>query len=359
MRQPVAVVRMAERAGDHRGRVVGDVAAVRRQRQVEAEDAAVAVEADVVAHQERMAFAGGLHVVVARQPQLDRPPRPPGEHRGDAGDDGGLALLAAECAAHPADLDGDGVERHCEKVRDAVLHFGRMLRGAQHVESSIVARRGERDLALEIEVILAAAAHLAAEPVRRAGKRGGGVAAHDGLRRRHVGFARNGVFDGENGGQRLVVDRHEFCSSARLVQRRRRDSHHRLADILGYGRGKQRLVAADRRDVVLAQNVGRDDRRRDAGYGQRPADVDAQDARVRVRAQHQRDLERARHIRHVVDIERAPGDMGDGAVVTDRGVDAAADAGEGRVHSASRRVAVADVVSSCSRRTRFAAARSR
>ncbi len=132
MRQPVAVVGVAERARQHRRRVVGDVAAVRGQREVEREDAAVAVEADVVADQERMALAGGAHVVVARQPQLHRPPRLPGQHRGDAGDDGGLALLAAERAAHAPHLDGHGVERQPEQVRDAVLHLGRMLGGAEH-----------------------------------------------------------------------------------------------------------------------------------------------------------------------------------------------------------------------------------
>ena len=87
--------------------------------------------------------------------------RLPGQHRGDAGDDGGLALLAAEGAAHAPHLDGDGVERQAEQMRDAVLHLGRMLGRAQHVHAAVVAGRGERDLALEIEMILAAAAQLA------------------------------------------------------------------------------------------------------------------------------------------------------------------------------------------------------
>ena len=109
------------------GRVVGDAAAVGGEHQVERQDAAVAVEADLVADQERMALAGGAHVVVARQPQLHRPPRLPGEHGGDAGDDGGLALLAAERAAHAAHLGGHGIERQAEQMGDAVLHLGRML----------------------------------------------------------------------------------------------------------------------------------------------------------------------------------------------------------------------------------------
>ena len=136
VRQPVAIVGMAQRAREHGRRVVGDVAAVGRQREIEREDAPVVVEADVVADQERMALAGRAHVVVARQPQLHRPPRLPGQHRGDAGDDGRLALLAAEGAAHAPHLDGHGVERQAEQMRDAVLHLGRMLGGAEPRTSS-------------------------------------------------------------------------------------------------------------------------------------------------------------------------------------------------------------------------------
>ena len=63
--QPVAVVGVAQGARDHGRRVVGDVAAVRREGEIERQDAAVRVEADVVADQEGVALAGGEHVVVA------------------------------------------------------------------------------------------------------------------------------------------------------------------------------------------------------------------------------------------------------------------------------------------------------
>ena len=74
-----------------------------------------------------MALAGRAHVVVARQAQLHRPLRLPGEHGRNAGDDGCLALLAAEGAAHAPHLDGDRVERQPEEMRDPMLHFGGML----------------------------------------------------------------------------------------------------------------------------------------------------------------------------------------------------------------------------------------
>ena len=88
-------------------------------------------------------------------------PRLPGQQRGDAGDDGGLALLAAEGAAHAPHLDGDRVERQPEQMRDAVLHLGRVLGRALHQHAAVVAGSGERDLAFEIEMVLAAAAQFA------------------------------------------------------------------------------------------------------------------------------------------------------------------------------------------------------
>ena len=147
--------------------MIGDIAAVGGEREVERKNVAFAVEADVVADQERMALAGGAHVVVAWQSQLHRPPRLPGEHRGDTGDDGRLALLAAERAAHAPHLDGDRIERQAEQMRDAVLHLGRVLGRAQNLHVAGFARDRERDLPFEIEVVLAAAAQLAGETVRR------------------------------------------------------------------------------------------------------------------------------------------------------------------------------------------------
>src|SRR5262245_45922000 len=115
-----------------------------------------------------MALAGGAHVVVARQAQLHRPPRLPSEHGGDAGYDGRLALLAPERAPHPPHLDRDGVEGQAEKMRDAALHFGRVLGRAPHMDVGSLARARERDLPFEIEMILPAAAQFASQAMRRA-----------------------------------------------------------------------------------------------------------------------------------------------------------------------------------------------
>ena len=149
------------------------------------------------------------------------------------------------------------------------------------------------------------------------------------MRRRDETLARHRLLDGEDGRKRLVLDLDELRGRARLIERGGRDRRDRLAFILDQVGGEQRLVAADRRDVVLAGNVGGGDRRDHAGRGERADKVDAPDAGMGMRAEHQRGFERARHARHVVDIERRAGDMADRAVVAHRGVDAAANAGEG------------------------------
>ena len=249
--------------------MVGDVAAVGGEGEVEGQYAALAVEAGLVADQERVALAGRAHVVVAREPQLHRRPRLPGQQRGDAGDNGGLALLAAEGAAHAPHLDGDRVERQAEQVRDSVLHLGRMLGRALHQHAAVVGGRRERDLAFEIEMVLAAAAQLATEPMRRAGERRRHIAARDRLRRRDVLLARDRLLDRQHRRQRLVFDLDELRGGARLVERIGRHRRHRLALILDHVRRQQRLVAADRRDVVLARNVARRDRAAHAGRRER------------------------------------------------------------------------------------------
>ena len=306
-----------------------------------------------------MALAGGTHVVVARQPQFHRPSRLPGEHGRDAGDDGRLTLLAAERTAHPSDLDGDGVERQTEQMRDPVLNFGRMLGRAPDLHVASVAGGRERNLSLEIEMVLAATAQFAGEPVGRGRERGLDLATNHDLRRRDIACARDRLFDRQHGGKRLVVDLDELRRCARLIERRRRDCRNRLAFILDHLGRQCRLIAADRRDVVPAGDIGGGDGRDHAGRGESARQIDMPDARVPMRAQHQGGLERSRHVRDVVEVSRLAGDVPDRAVVAHRCMRAAANASKGLVHSVSTRIGPAWDVSSWKRRSRPAAARRR
>ena len=87
-------------------RQVGGGAAARGQLECDALDPAVAVEADIVVGGEIVALAGHDHVVVAVGADLGRAAGLGGDQSAGGGISGGLGLLAAEPAAHPADLDG-------------------------------------------------------------------------------------------------------------------------------------------------------------------------------------------------------------------------------------------------------------
>ena len=99
----------------------------------------------------------------------------------------------------------------------------------EHVEVAAFARRRERDLAFEIEVILPAAAEFAAQPMRRRLQRGIEIAALHLLRRRDILLARERLFDGEDRRQFLVFDVHQLRGRAREIERRRGDRGDRLS----------------------------------------------------------------------------------------------------------------------------------
>ena len=67
-----------------------------------------------------------------------------------------LRLLAAEAAAHAAHAAGHERVRQRQNAGDDVLHFARMLGGRIDQHRAVLAGHGERDLAFQIKVLLAA-----------------------------------------------------------------------------------------------------------------------------------------------------------------------------------------------------------
>ena len=323
VRDVVAVVGVAQRAPHHRGREVGDVPRPRGEQDVEPGDPPLLVEPDLVAEQEVVPLSGDDHVVVAREPELHRQAGGPRQHRGDGGDDGGLALLAAERAAHPPDLDGDGIGRDAERVRDAVLDLGRVLGRGIDRHVGIFLRHGERDLAFEVEMVLTAAPRLARDPVRRGGDGGRRVAPLHDLRRGDVALALHRLLDGEHRLEQFVVDRDQRRRPPRGVAVRSGDGCHRVTRIFGDAVGQDRLAGEDRRYVVDPGNVGGGDDGAHPRNRARRRAVDRADPGMGVRAGREPDLLRAGDGRHIVDIDRAPGDVLLGAFVAPCAVDAA------------------------------------
>ena len=108
---PVGVVDVAQRAGEHRLGQVEAPAAVGSQRRLEPGEPPLVVETDLPGGVVAVPLAGHRHVLLTGQPQPDRAPGQRGAEGGDRRETVRLHLLAAEPAAHPQALDGHGMAR--------------------------------------------------------------------------------------------------------------------------------------------------------------------------------------------------------------------------------------------------------
>ena len=165
VRDPVGVVDVAQRPGQHRLGQVEAPAAVAGQGRAQRADPVVVVEADLPGGQERVPLAGHGDVLGAVEPQADRAS---GEHRAERRDRGQavrLELLAAEAAAHPQALHGDLVGWQAQHVRDDVLGLGRVLGAGLDEDLAVLVDQRQRGVGLQVEVLLPAELEFAAEPV--------------------------------------------------------------------------------------------------------------------------------------------------------------------------------------------------
>jgi hypothetical protein len=188
--QVVGVVGVEDGPVVHRARQVGREAAAGGQQQAQAEDLPAIVKPRLVLDVEVVALAGDAHVVVPVEAQLDGLAAAHGQHRGDAGDLGGLALLAAEAAAHAPAFGDHLMHPPAQGVGHHVLHLGGVLGGGEEAQGVVFAGDGAGDLAFQVEVLLAAQLDLARQAVgarpgrRRRGSLRRGAAPRIRLRRR-------------------------------------------------------------------------------------------------------------------------------------------------------------------------------
>src|SRR5208337_809335 len=152
---------------DDAQREIGRAAATRVEHDVVAGDDAAFVEADAPVGAKVVALAGHHEIVVAIQPNLARPARHARGERGHGRPRARLALLAAEPAAHASGLDGDEGVGNAEDARHDMLRLGRILARGVYRHLVAFSGNGERGLALEIEMLLAADREPALELVGR------------------------------------------------------------------------------------------------------------------------------------------------------------------------------------------------
>src|SRR5579863_6538237 len=143
---------------------------------IRADDSLVVV-ADAPIGAEIVALAGDGKIVVAVEPHLAGLTGMVRGERGQSRPLAGLALLAAEAAAHPACFDCNESVGNGEDTANNMLHLGWILRGGMDREFATFAGNGKGGLAFEIEMLLAADIEFAVEPMRRLSESLGDIAA--------------------------------------------------------------------------------------------------------------------------------------------------------------------------------------
>ena len=266
---------MEHGAVDDAERQVLGIAAARRQRHVDRAQAALAREAGDVVDAEIVALAGHGHVVVAVEPHLARPAGLPCRQRGQRRPLRRLALLAAEAAAHAPHLDGDGVVVEAEDMGDDVLHLARVLGRGMHEHVAVLAGDGQRHLALQVEMLLAAEAELAGHPLGRALQLLDRLAALELVVVEHRGAGDDGIVDVDRRHGRRRRDARQPRRPPGLVARLGDHDEQHLAVEHDLAFGDQRVVAdLLGADVVAAGNVLRGQHRDDAGRGAHRLEVE-------------------------------------------------------------------------------------
>ena len=156
MRQPIAIAGVKHRAVYHTGREIGRAAAARVEHDVVAGQDAPVVIADAPVGAEIVAFAGQHEIVVAVEAHFAGSSSGARGERRHGGPGAGLALLAAEAAAHAPRLHGHESVRDGKNPGDDMLGFRRILARGVHHHLVALAGNGQGGLALEIEMLLAA-----------------------------------------------------------------------------------------------------------------------------------------------------------------------------------------------------------
>jgi hypothetical protein len=312
----IAGIGVKHRPVDHAEREVRRIPATGVKQHFGRADASVRVMSERPVGAEVMPLAGHDHVVVAVEAQLAGMAR----HAGRKGRKGRpvvrLALLAAKPAAHAPHFHGHRRIRHRQHARDDVLGFARMLRRGVDENVAVLAGNRKRHLPFQIEMLLPADFHLAAQLGLRGGKTGFRRPLAELIVRQDRLVSGQRVVDGQHRRQRICNDPCFPRRPARRIAGRRDHREDRLPPIEDLAFYKHRLVAERRRDVVLSRNIRMGQHSDDAGALPHRLQVHLSDgASYNVICPSRHHMQRAGGLANVVDIGRTTADMLDRAVM--------------------------------------------
>ena len=264
---------------------------------------ALGIHTGAVVDAEVMALAGDHHVVVAVVAHLCGSSGEAGDDGAGAGEGVALAFLAAEAAAHAADLDTHGVHRHAERLGHLVLDLGGVLGGRMHHHVAPLLRQGEGGLAFEVEMLLPA-------KLDRAFDRGGSLCPACGKVAARVfagavleaGIGGHGIVDGQQGRFFCVGDGCEPGGLACGEVAGGDDEKDRLADVIDFAFGEQGLVVGGGAHVIGGGQVVRRQHGDDAGGGTDGCKVERGDAGAGMGGGAKGEVERVGGRRDVIDV---------------------------------------------------------
>ena len=213
-----------------------------------------------------------------------------------------------------------------------MLHLARMLGGRDHPDLVVLPRQGERDVALQVEVVLPADPQRALQAARRGVERGLDVASRE---RQGFGHGLDRILRLDDCPPRLIGDPGAPRGPPGLGPRFRDDREHGLA-IEGHDAVREDgiVACADRAYVVFARDVGG---RQHADHARRAQDfreVQLRYAGVSDCREPEAAVQHAGGLHHVVGIGGEARHMLGGRVVPVRAVHMFADRGAGHGETA-------------------------
>ena len=327
---PIGVVDVAQRPGQHRLGQVQAPPAVSGEGRLQREQVPVGGKADPPVSVKAVTLAGHRQILGAVEPQAYGTAGEHGAQSRDRGEPVGLHLLAAECAAHPQALHGDLRVPPAQDVGDDLLGLGGMLRAGLDEDLTGLVDVGQRGVGLQVEMLLAGELELAAEHPVGAGQRAVDVATRD-LRLATLEAVRGDrLADRHIGRQRLGCHLDGLRAEPGGLERLSEHPADGVAEEHDLRR-EQRLVVLDA-GVVDARHVLGGEHPDHAGNGEGRRNVERGDPRVGVGRLHRvgvQDVLGA--VDQVVGVEGRSGDMQHRALVWDREPDRRAFGSRGQV----------------------------
>ena len=306
---------MEHRPLEHRGREVGERAAVREKAQLRRDDATAPIAADAILGPVGMALPRRPHVVVLTVDDARGATGAIDHQRRHQRRDRRLRLLAAEAASHPPHQADHLVLAAAQHLGHHGLDLARVLRRGVNEELARFAGPGQGRLTLQVELFLAAALEHAFEHQVGGAECGGEIAARDPALDAEIETTTVGLLDREH--RRLFVDDETDRGTrrARGGARLGGDDGDRLTDVAHPVRGQERLVGEDRTEHVVARNVGMGVDADDALDGERRGGVDRAQSPVGARTRHEVDHQLTFESRQILDVVRGAGHVAAGGLV--------------------------------------------